>query len=59
MDGIFALEICNETVPDFDTAKTDLDKIFNLIFSSDITSTLGRLFSLIIFKIELLFSSVT
>ena len=35
---MFALHICSETVPDFDTAKIDLDKTSDLIFSSDTTS---------------------
>ena len=39
MDGTLALQISNETVPDFDTAKTDLSKTCFLIFSSEITST--------------------
>ena len=58
IDGIFALQICNETVPDFDTAKIDLDKISDLIFSSDITSIFLIFFCLTISIIEFLFSSV-
>ena len=58
IDGIFALEICNEMVPDFDTAKIDLDKTSDLIFSSEITSMFSIFFCLIISKIEFLFSSV-
>ena len=43
IDGIFELEICNETVPDLDTAKTELDKILVLILSSETTSTFSIL----------------
>ena len=28
---MFELEICSETVPDLDTAKTELDKILDLM----------------------------
>ena len=51
---MLALQICKETVPDFDTAKIDLDKISDLIFSSDITSMFSIFFSFIISKIETL-----
>ena len=37
IDGIFALHISNETVPDLETANTEFDNICYLIFSSDIT----------------------
>jgi len=40
IDGTFALQISRETVPDFATANTEIDKISDFIFSSDITSTL-------------------
>ena len=39
IDGTFALQISRETVPDFTTANTEFDSIFNFIFSSDMTST--------------------
>ena len=42
IDGIFRLEICNETVPDLETAKIELDKICDLIFSSEIVSILSK-----------------
>ena len=42
IDGTFALQISRETVPDFETAKIEFDKILNLIFSSEITSILSR-----------------
>ena len=34
------LTICKETVPDLETAKIELDKICDLIFSSETTSIL-------------------
>jgi hypothetical protein len=36
------LEICNETVPDLETAKIELDNICDLILSSEITSILFK-----------------
>ena len=41
IDGTLRLQICSETVPDFATAKTELDKILDLIFSSEMTSILS------------------
>ena len=38
IDGIPALQISNEIVPDFEMAKTDLNNIFFLIFSSETIS---------------------
>ena len=38
IDGIFEFAICKETVPDFETANIELDKICDLIFSSETTS---------------------
>ena len=52
------LQICKETVPDLETAKTELDKIFDLIFSSDATSKFSILDSFILSIIKFLFSSV-
>ena len=43
IDGTFALQISKETVPDFETANTEFDKIWDLIFSSEITSILSNL----------------
>mgnify|MGYP001271090863 CR=1 FL=1 len=40
IDGTFALQISRDTVPDFETAKIDFDRIWDLIFSSEITSIL-------------------
>ena len=48
IDGIFELEICNETVPDLDTAKIELFKILDLILSSETTS----IFSILDFLIS-------
>ena len=55
---MFEFEICSETVPDLDTAKTELDKILDLILSSETTSTFSILDFLISDKIKFLFSSV-
>ena len=41
------MQICNETVPDLDTAKIEFDKTLNLIFSSEMTS-------IIIYKLSFL-----
>ena len=38
IDGIPALQISNEIVPDFAIAKLDFDNIFDFIFSSDTIS---------------------
>ena len=40
---LLALQISNETVPDLETANTEFDKIWDLIFSSEITSTLFKI----------------
>ena len=45
-------------MPDFDTAKTEFDKIFDFIFSSEITSMLLILVFFISVDIEFLLSSV-
>ena len=58
IDGIFKLEICKETVPDLDTAKIELDKILDLILSSETTSKFSIFDYLITEKIKLIFSSV-
>ena len=52
MDGMLASQICNETVPDFDTANVEFDKIWDLIRSSETTSILLNLLSLIWFIIN-------
>ena len=58
IDGIFALQISNDIVPDFVTAKIEVDNISDFIFSSEITSTLFK-FEIVNFSfIEFIFSSV-
>ena len=42
MDGTLALQISKDTVPDLDTANTELDNIWDFIFSSEITSVLFK-----------------
>ena len=58
IEGIFKLQICNETVPDLETAKTELDNTFNLIFSSETTSIFFKLDFLIWSAKNFLFSLV-
>ena len=48
IDGILELQISSETVPDFETANTEFDKIWDLIFLSEITSILDKLELLIL-----------
>ena len=45
MEGILALQISRETVPDLATAKIDFCKIWDLILSSLIISQLDKLLS--------------
>ena len=42
MDGTSALQISKDTVPDLDTANTELDNIWDFIFSSETTSVLFK-----------------
>ena len=42
IDGTFELQISSETVPDLATANIELQSIWDLIFSSDITSTFSN-----------------
>ena len=58
MEGILELQICNDTVPDFETANTELDKILNLILSSEATSVFSIFEFFIFSKIKFLLSSV-
>ena len=58
MDGTLALQISKDTVPDLDTANTELDNIWDFIFSSEITSVLFKFEILSLSLIKFLFFSV-
>ena len=68
IDGTLALQISRDTVPDLATANIELDKIWDLIFSSEITweldnelsfknLTIMSLFSPVVWKIKKLWST--
>ena len=52
------MQTCKETVPDLQIAKTELDKTWDFILSSEITSKFSIFLFLILFIINSLFSSV-